>query len=71
LAFISFSLTGIERMEGTVEDEVVEDVAREHIMETRKNSLKTISIPCDVPIALPWNMTISLSRSINVDSIMR
>jgi hypothetical protein len=40
LAFVSFSLTGIERMEGTVEDEVVEDVAREHIMETRKKFIE-------------------------------
>jgi hypothetical protein len=37
LAFINFSLTGIERMEGTVGDEFAEDVARAIIVaEPRK-----------------------------------
>jgi hypothetical protein len=53
LAFISFSLTGIARMEGTAVVEAAEVVAKTLIVELRKKITdsgwwrKTVSIPCE------------------------
>jgi hypothetical protein len=38
LAFVNFSLTAMERMEGTVMVEVVEDAAKVLIVELEKNA---------------------------------